>query len=247
MSRSIQCVEQALVMKFSCWFIATILLVGISQAYAADELPSQQEFYPANGKGRVVVVVTGQTGPLSYAYYAKDIAAQGYYAVLADGNDFWGTGLSRNNVGLDRLKGVLARAQRSPHALPGKVAVIGFSLGGASCLTYAARMPDSVFAVVTYYPDTRFIVNPGDFASKIRVPTLMLAGVLDRYKDCCVIERARELAAAAKAGGGRPMLTLVEYPSAGHGFAIKRFEGWRSDDAADAFRRTLEYLKRNSG
>ena len=108
-------------------------------------------------------------------------------------------------------------------------------------------MPDSVFAVVTYYPDTRFIVNPGDFASKIRVPTLMLAGALDRYKDCCVIERARELAAAAKAGGGRTMLTLVEYPNAGHGFAIKRFEGWRSDDAADAFRRTLEYLKRNSG
>jgi dienelactone hydrolase len=142
--------------------------------------------------------------------------------------------------------------QRPPWAsgtlpLPGKVAVIGFSLGGAACLTYAARMPASVSAVVAYYPDTKFIINPVDFASKIKVPTLMFAGVLDRYYDCCVIERARELAAAAAgAGGGRATLTLVEYPLAGHAFAIKSSVSWRGDDAADAFRRTLGYLKRNS-
>jgi len=56
------------------------------------------------------------------------------------------------------------------------VAVIGFSVGGGACLTYAARMPETISAVVTYYPSTDFISNPGDFASKIKVPTLIFAG-----------------------------------------------------------------------
>jgi dienelactone hydrolase len=232
-------------MKISFFVIATILLGCARGTWAADQAPWQQEFYPPNGKGRVVVVITGTTGPASYSYYAKDLSGQGYYAVLTNGNDFFGKGLSRNNVGLDRLKAVIARAQQSPHALPGKVAVIGFSLGGGACLTYAARMPDTISAVVAYYPETKFISNPADFASKIQVPTLIFAGVLDTYKDCCVIERARKLAAAAVGPGGS--IRLVEYPDAGHGFTIKRFpKSWRGNDAADAFRKTLDYLKRNS-
>ena len=46
-----------------------------------------------------------------YGEYAKDLAGQGYYALLFNGTDFWGKGLSRNNLGLDRLKAVLARAK----------------------------------------------------------------------------------------------------------------------------------------
>ena len=229
-------------MKITFYVITTILIVCFREACGSDQMPWQQEFNPANGKGRPVVVITGITGEGSYSYYAKDLAAQGYYAVLVNGVDFFGKGLSRNNLGLDRLKAVIARAQQSPHALPGKVAVIGFSLGGGACLTYASRMPDTVSAVVAYYPETNFIHHPDDFASKIRVPTLIFAGVLDTYKDCCLIQRARDLAAAAR---GR--IRLVEYPDAGHGFSIKRFpKSWRESDAADAFRQTVDYLKRNS-
>jgi dienelactone hydrolase len=231
-------------MKVRFCFIAAILLGCISES-DAEQPPWQQEFYPANGKGRVVVVVTGHTGPRNYAYYAKDIAAQGYYAVLVNGNDFWRKDLGGR--GRDLLSGVVARAQQSPHALPGKGAVIGFSQGGGATLTWATRMSESVSAVVTYYPETTFINNPDAFVSKMNVPTLMFAGVLDTYKDCCVIERARKLAeAAAKKGGSSVVLTVVEYPDAGHGFAIKYSKTWRSNDAADAFRRTLDYLKRNS-
>jgi dienelactone hydrolase len=232
-------------MKVRYCFIAAILLGCLSQSDAAEQPPWQQEFYPANEKGRVVVVVTGHTGPRYYAYYAKDIAAQGYYAVLVNGNDFWRKDLGGR--GRDLLRSVVARAQKSPHALPGKVAVIGFSQGGGATLTWATRMSDSVSAVVTYYPETRSINNPDAFVSKMNVPTLMFAGVLDTYKDCCVIERARKLAeSAGKEGGRRVVLTVVEYPDAGHGFAIKDPKTWRSNDAADAFRRTLDYLKQNS-
>jgi dienelactone hydrolase len=191
----------------------------------------------------VVVVVSGQTGPDNYAYYAKDLAEKGYYTVLVDGNDFW----IKGGGGEALLKGVIARAQQSPHALPGKVAVIGFSLGGAASLTYATRMQELVSAVVVSYPATYYITNADDFVSKIKVPTLMFAGGRDTYKNCCLIETARKLGNAAKTSGGKAMLEVVEYSDADHGWTIKSLRSYRGDYTAEGFRRTLDHLRQNSG
>ena len=223
--------------------IPLVLFFCLSLACARELLASQSEYEPPSGRGRVVVVVSGQTGPGSYRDIAKDLAGQGYYVVLVDGNDFWKKGVD----GRALLKDVLTGAQQSPHALPGKVAVVGFSLGGASSLSFATRMPDLVSAVVAYYPATYYITDASDFVSKIKVPTLMFAGVRDTYKNCCVIDTARRLADAAKAGEGKALLEVVEYPEAGHGFSIKFGKDWRKDDAADAFRRTLDHLRQYSG
>lgn len=76
-------------MSAVCRVIAIVLCVCLGRAYAEDALPSQKEYEPPNGKGRAVVVISGQTGPGNYAYYASDLAEKGYYAVLVDGNDFW--------------------------------------------------------------------------------------------------------------------------------------------------------------
>ncbi len=230
-------------MRVVCRVIAIMLFVCLSRAYAEDSLPSQKEYEPPNGKGRVVVVVSGQTGPGNYAYYAKDLAEKGYYAVLVDGNDFWVKG----GGGEALLKGVITRAQQSPHALPGKVAVIGFSLGGASSLTYATRMQELVSAVVVSYPATYYITDADAFVSKIKVPTLMFAGGRDTYKNCCLIETARKLASAAKTSGGKVMLEVVEYPDADHGWTIRSLRSYRGDYTADGFRRTLDHLRQNSG
>jgi len=220
-----------------------MLLVFLSGACAVAQLPSQKGYEPPIGKGRVVVVVSGSTGPGNYAYVAKDFAEQGYYAVLVDGNDFWVKG----GRGEALLKGVISRSQQSPHALPGKVAVVGFSLGGASALTYATRMPELVSAVVVYYPATYYITNPDDFVSKIKVPTLMFAGGRDTYRNCCLIETARKLADAAKKTEGKVMLEVFEFPDAEHGFTIKSSKAWSPTDAADAFDRTLSHIQQYSG
>lgn len=226
-------------MRVNCRVIAIMLFVFLTRAYADAPLPSQQEYEPSEGKGRVVVVVSGHSGPGNYAYVAKDLAEQGYYAVLVDGNDFWVKSAGSET----RLKGIITRSQQSPHALPGKVAVVGFSRGGASALTYATRMPELVSAVVVYYPATQHITNPKDFVSKIKVPTLMFAGGRDTYKNCCLIETARKLADAAKKGEGKVILEVFEYPNAEHGFTIKSSKAWSPTDAADAFRRTLSHLR----
>lgn len=230
-------------MKLACRVLAILLFAVLSRAYAEDALPSQREFEPPSGKGRVVVVISGQTGPDNYAYYAKDLGEKGYYAILVDGNNFW----IKGGGGEALLKGVITRAQQSPHAMPGKAAVIGFSLGGASSLTYAARMPELVSAVVVSYPDTQYITNADYFVSKIKVPTLVFAGGRDTYKDCCLIETARKLASAAKALGGKPMLEVIEYPNAEHGWTIKSLKAYRGDITAAGFERTLEFLRQNSG
>ena len=230
-------------MRVNCRVIAIMLFVFLTRAYADAPLPSQQEYEPPKGKGRVVVVVSGHSGPDNYAYVAEDFAEQGYYAVLVDGNDFW----VKSGGSEARLKGVITRSQQSPHALPGKVAVVGFSRGGASTLTYATRMPELVSAVVVYYPATQHITNPDNFVSKIKVPTLMFAGGRDTYKNCCLIETARKLADSAKKSEGKVMLEVFEYPYAEHGFTIKSSRAWLPTDAADAFRRTLSHLRQYSG
>lgn len=226
-------------MRFGFGAVAILLFVCLSRADAQDALPSQKEFQAPGGKGRVVVVVSGQSGPANYAHYAKDVAEQGFYAVLVDGNDFW----LKGGGGEALLKGVITRAQESPNALPGKAAVIGFSLGGASTLAYATRMPELVSAVVVNYPGTFFITDPGAFVAKIKVPTLMLAGVRDTYKNCCLIETARKLADAAKANQVGAMFEVVEYPEAAHGWNIKASKEWREGDSADGLRRALKHLR----
>ena len=196
--------------------LLSLLLTCVALAAHADDAgPPQKEYLPKAGTGRVVVVISGQTGASNYTSISQDFADAGYYTVLVDGNDLW----IKGGGGSALLQGVIARAQASPHAVAGKVGVVGFSLGGAAALTYAARMPEHVATVVVMYPLTSFIQDPGDFVGKIKVPVLMLAGTADTYKGCCTIEKARSLAEAAKANPDvAPLFVLHEYEGADHGF-----------------------------
>ena len=196
--------------------LLSLLLTCVALAAHADDAgPPQKEYLPKAGTGRVVVVISGQTGASNYTSISQDFADAGYYTVLVDGNDLW----IKGGGGSALLQGVIARAQASPHAVAGKVGVVGFSLGGAAALTYAARMPEHVATVVVMYPLTSFIQDPVDFVGKIKVPVLMLAGTADTYKSCCTIEKARALAEAAKANPDvAPLFVLHEYEGADHGF-----------------------------
>lgn len=220
-------------------FFVTLLAAASLCASAQDAGPQQQEFTPKSGSGRVVVVISGQTGMPGYAMTAQQIADAGFDVVLVDGNDFWIKDTSR---AWSMVNGVITRAQAGPHALPGKVGVVGYSLGGASALTYAARMPELVATVVVAYPLTSFIKDPADFVAKIKVPVQMFAGTADTYKDCCLIETARRLADAAK-GSSPPMLTLREYNAVGHGFNLATAPRKDQPAGQDALERTIALLK----
>ena len=229
------------------------VLLGVSAAVAHAEGvsteagpdgPAQTAYAPASGKGPIVVVISGQTGPNSYQSYAAELAKLGYYAVLLDGKDI----LNPQLTGATALKATIERAQKSPAAVPGKAAVIGFSLGGGGALYNAAPMQDLVSVVIAYYPYTKSWVDKiGWFVKRFRVPVLVMAAQRDRYQGCCLVETAQAMEAAAKEAGAK--FELVVYPDADHGFNLESgargepMRAYRRDDDRDAWRRTLEMLK----
>jgi dienelactone hydrolase len=211
---------------------------------AGPEGIAQTAYSPDNGPGPVIIVISGQTGPASYQSYAEELAQLGYYSVLVAGKDI----LNPDLTGPTNLRTTIERALQSPSAVKGKVAVIGFSLGGGGALYNAANMPNLVSMVVAYYPYTKTWANKIDaLVSHFQVPVLVLAAQRDRYKDCCVFETAQAMEAAAKAKGVR--FELVVYPQANHGFNLKTgasgepMGAYRGDDDRDAWRRTVDMLK----
>lgn len=158
--------------------------------------------------------------------------------VLLDSNQLW---IKDTNAAWTMLKGAITRAQAGPHAQPGKVGIVAYSLSGGVALAYATRMPELVETVVVSYPNTSFIKNPTEFVGKMKVPVLMMAGTADTDKDCCLIETARQLEQAAKASSPT-MVTLHEYAGVGHGFNLTTAP--RKDQVAgqDGVERTVAWL-----
>ncbi len=212
--------------------VAAIVLVGSHKAAKA-----QTEFPPPQGKGPVIVVVSGQLGAAYYVSPAKDIAALGYDVILLDGNAMAG---SHGQA----LLAAVQRARNSPHGNPGKVGVVGFSLGGGEALFYASRWPDQVSVIVAWYPLTSPIRDPASFVAGIRVPVLMFAGELDHYKNCCLISTARGLAAAAGAQGAP--LEVITYPNTQHDFIFSG-SNYNAAAATDSWRRAEARLAQYLG
>lgn len=209
-----------------------LLLYGVcNTAQAQVEIP------PPQGKGPVVVVVSGKDGAGVYTPAAKRIAALGYDVLLLDGNDISGTDG-------DALQSAIEIAQVSPHALPGKVGVVGFSLGGGEALMYASRWPDLVSVVVVWYPLTTPITDVPGFVSGIKVPVLMFAGESDTYLRCCLIGTARKLALAASFQGAP--LRVITYPHAVHEFIFPDAR-YNAAATADSWKRAQAELARYLG
>jgi dienelactone hydrolase len=237
-------------------FLVALAYTGAAMAAsekAGQGGPKQEAYDPPSGQGPLVILISGSSGfSQDYRNYATEVARLGYYAVLLDGNDFRTTADWDDEATLRRadeqtqgiLRHTIEQAQGSPKALPGKVAVIGFSMGGGGALAYAAGMPDIVSAVVTYYPMTFDVSDMRSFTAHFQVPILVLAGETDNYMDCCLIESMREMEAAAKESG--KSFKLVVYPNAYHGFIRKNWAAgvhYRAQDTTDAWQRITGMLR----
>ena len=222
-----------------------ILLIGAllaARAVAQPEPVVREIFPPAQGKGAIVVVVSGSSGPALFRDFSSKLANSGYYTVLIKGDDVIPGGDVYDPQGLANLRAVIADSQSASKAIPGKVALIGLSIGGAGVLIHGGPLKEQVSGVVAFYPAlTSPQLDMKRLAASLQVPVLVLAGEGDTYRRCCMINSMRALDAAPKAVS----LELVVYPNAGHGFNLHdpRFV-YREESAADAWARTLAFLSR---
>ena len=210
------------------WRIFGIFLLAALTCSCATLLSNRSEYAPPSGRGPIVILLSGYGGPESTIHYATEISRLGYYAVLFDGKYFYMYG--------GDLKSTIDEIQKSSKALPGKVAVIGFSMGGGAALSKATCMPDLVSAVIAYYPMTRELGDMRNLAAKFQVPTLVLAGERDTYNNCCLIKTMKDMEQGAKENGKSFELVVYDIP----------YHGWvRSADAPfykDAWQRTVKML-----
>lgn len=233
-------IESALLLIFSLSGPANALSpVGTTGIYTAatDEYPAQTVYLPAE-KGPIVIVLSGADGPRLYDSISSSLGKAGYYSVLLSSRD-----VPSSPRGDAIFKRVIERAQKEPQAAPGKVGVVGLSLGGSVALFRASRMANQVAAVVVYYPRTSEVTDARGLAQSFRVPVLMLAGERDTHNNCCLIRTARAIEAAAKEVSAP--FTLIVYPKAKHAFNIEASPAYSGSEDRDAWERTLEMLKKH--
>lgn len=224
------------IMKFPA--VATLFAAAAFSAGAAERGAAAIDLAPPSGHGRVVIMISGSEGPGALKGYAEKIAKLGYYAVVLDGREI----SPADRQGRVRLQEAIATARHSSHAVPGKIAVIGFALGGGGALAYAERQPAAVSIVIAYDPVTAFIARSRhvkSFVGGLQVPLVVFAAGKDKFKNCCLLRTVTAMDAAANELG-KPM-ELVVYPHADHNFIAG--PNFRAREAADAWRRTAAALR----
>jgi dienelactone hydrolase len=228
----------------ACWWLARLaaLIAAVVWFGATSAAQAQQEFPPPQGKARVIVLLSGHAGPRHDRRAAKAFARLGYDVVLLDSNQFVGRGWLEGSQ-LAAVGTAIQQAQQMPHALPGRVAVIGLSLGGGVALLYATHLPNLVAGIVVWFPFTRpFQYNPSA-VSNVNIPVLMFAGEDDTYNNCCLIGTARGMAAASPSG---TPLKVITYPATKHDFIIGG-RNYNENSYRDAMQRTAAQLQEYLG
>jgi carboxymethylenebutenolidase len=115
----------------------------------------------------------------------------------------------------------------------GKVAVVGFCMGGTVAFLAGAKL-DGLSAVVAYYGGQ--IAKNAD--QKPKVPTLMHFGDQDQSIPMSDVELIREKRADCE---------IHVYPGAGHGFGCDERASYHEPSARLAMERTLAWLAKHVG
>ena len=135
--------------------------------------------------------------------------------------------------GVDDLQTAITALRGRPEVSGGKVAVLGFCLGGK--LAYLAACRTDADAVVGYYGVG--IEAALDEAGKIACPTLLHIAELDKF---CPPEAQVKIVDALR---GHPKVTLQVYPAVDHAFARNGGEHYHRASALLAHERSIAALK----
>ena len=121
-----------------------------------------------------------------------------------------------------------------PNVKKDRIGAIGWCMGGGYSLDVALQEPGLAADVINY----GHLATDRDALKKINAPILGIFGAQDRG---IAPEDVKKFEQALKEMGKKIDVTI--YPDAGHGFENPNNKaGYRADDAADAWKRTLNFL-----
>ena len=237
-------------------FAAALILLCATSAFAAtgkpvsyksDDETVQGILYAPEGKGPfpAIVVIHEWWGLNDWVKeQASKLADEGYAALAVD--LYRGKVATTGEQAHEIMRGVPEdRAARDLVAAVGflrsqsnvkkdRVGSIGWCMGGGYSLQTAIEVPDLAATVINY---GHLATEPATI-KKINAPILGLFGGKDQGISP---DDVHKFEAAMKAAGKK--IDTKIYPEAGHAFENPNNKGgYRADDAADAWKRTVDFL-----
>ena len=239
-------------------FLALILSVALSALAAdgksvsyksGDETVSGTLYVPA-GKGPfpALIVIHEWWGLNDWVKeQASKLADQGYVALAID--LYRGKVATTPDLAHEIMRGVPEdRASRDlraafdflasqPNVKKDRTGSIGWCMGGGYSLDTALLEPTLAAAVINY---GHLATDPAEL-KKISAPILGIFGGQDRG---IAVEDVKKFGLAVDQLGKK--IEIKIYPDAGHAFENpNNKQGYRADDAADAWKRTVDFLAAN--
>ncbi len=143
------------------------------------------------------------------------------------------------------LDATVAWAERSGKGDTSRMGITGFCWGGRIVWLYSAHNPKLKAGVAWYgrlvtTTDELHPKNPIDLAGSLKAPVLGLYGGADQG---IPVESVEKMRAALKEANSPSEIVL--YPDTPHGFYADYRPTYRKDQAADGWKRMLEWFKKN--
>ncbi len=229
------------------------------------EIPAYRAM-PANGKSFPVILVVQEIfgvhehikdlcrrfAKLGHIAIAPELyARQGDVSQIKDFSEIASRVVSKvpDAQVMTDLDAAVAYAKKSGKGNTSKLAITGYCWGGRIVWLYAAHNPQLKAGAAWY---GRLVPNPNsprntlqpqhpiDIAARLRTPVLGLYGANDGGIPNETVEQMRQALRAA----GSPS-DIMLYPNMPHGFHADYRESYRPEQAAEAWRRMLEWFRRH--
>ena len=225
---------------------------GTSVSYKSGDETVQAVLYTPAGKGPfpAIIVIHEWWGLNDWIKdQAAKLADQGYEALAID--LYRGKVATTPETAHEIMRGVpedrakrdlhaaFAFLQSQPNVKKDRIGAIGWCMGGGYSLDVALQEPTLAADIINY----GHLATDPEALKKINAPILGLFGAQDQG---ITPDDVHKFEAAMKQLGKK--IDIKIYDDAGHAFenpANKNKPGYRPDDAADAWKRTVSFLEEN--
>jgi len=228
--------------------ISSFAATGKSVSYKSGDETVQGMLYTPSGKGPFpgIIVIHEWWGLNDWVKeQASKLADQGFEALAVD--LYRGKVATTPDEAHELMRGVPEdRATRDLHAAfeflksqsnvkKDRMASIGWCMGGGYSLDVVLQEPTLTAAVINY----GHLAVDADSLKKINASILGIFGGQDRG---IPVDDVKKFEQSLKQLGKK--VEIVIYPNAGHAFENpNNKDGYRTDDAADAWKRTVKFLE----